>query len=84
MAELDPRRDLGTIATLDDGTVIHYPGSVGDAMRRVAAYCDARGRRVRCLSTPATILQDLQGRERPDSLPEHRLLGLIGRTDLYG
>lgn len=59
----EDRREA-VIATLTGGHVMHATGSRREALRDIARVCDARGVKVRCLSTPQTIYRDLNGHRR--------------------
>jgi hypothetical protein len=61
----------------------HFPADDPlDAVRDVAAYCDATGSTVVVISTPRTIYTDLRGRGKRTARPETSMLRHIGRTDL--
>lgn len=56
-------------------------------LREIARICDARGWRIRAISTPESILRDLQGNRvrklaNDVAFPERTALGKIGRLDL--
>jgi hypothetical protein len=79
------RRDGETLA-------VHVAaGSQAGSVRALAAYCDRERWKIVCLSTPITIYRDLQGTRRgldehatthERAIPEHTMLGEIGRLDL--
>lgn len=61
------RFESGLIATLRRGDVYvsrHFLGEGLDRLRDLAAYCDRGGWKVVTISTPDTILGDLQGSRR--------------------
>ena len=61
-----------------------YAGHVWPGLRYAADYCDEHGLRILTVSTPNTILADLQGRDGSANV-EASLLHQIGRGDLlYG
>jgi len=83
------------IVTFSNDDVVHFASS--SPMRDAVRYCDEHRTRIRCTSTPNSILRDLQGsRERkiaevgskyPQSdpvidSPERRALSTLGRLDL--
>lgn len=81
----------GCTVTLADGTVLVKEGHVLAGLREVAAYCDAHGVGIACVSTPTTIYGDLtvQRRRQPGNwhgsgvmFPEYDSLGKIGRCEL--
>jgi len=72
MGKSDARDRRGVIATYSNGQVRHVEGFRKAALRDHADYCDARGLSIRSLSTPETVLRDLQG-ARID-LTEHGML----------
>ena len=87
----DARDRAGCIATLSDGQVVHVSGKAQDSLRTIASYCDRFGLQVVTVSTPRTILADLEGRNTyynrlgritGSSTTEQVLLGKIGRMDL--
>ena len=95
--ERDKYGATATIINLDTGewgAVVRTGTNTIEALRAIVERIDVLGPawRIACISTPVTILRDLQGsRVRIDgslkpSLPPHRpewaLLGRIGRLDL--
>lgn len=89
------RAEAGLLATLvrgDELLSVHVTGERREALLALAERCDAEGWLVKTLSTPESILRDLQGprrhwNARPHAVdvvvrPERIMLGVIGRLDL--
>lgn len=79
--------EAGFITTLvrgDELLSVHVTGERREALRQLAERCDREGWRVKTVSTPETIVRDLQGprRHSRSTRPERILLGMIGRLDL--
>lgn len=86
-------RNLGLTATVTDGRgglkSLVFAGSTGEAVAELVDYCDLHGVKVVSVSSPQTILADVQGRKvshrsrtKRMTLPESNLLGMVGRRDL--
>ena len=71
----------GVVATvrLPDGTLraLAEPGAPLEAVRAVAAFCDRRGAKLVCVSTPQTIYTDVTGSRRRQSAA-YRELAAVG------
>ena len=81
-----------TVTTTNPDAVIHRPGGALEALTEITAGL-AEGARITAISTPATIIRDMQarprlygGKGRHEQLDrysvERQLLSKIGRTDL--
>lgn len=93
----EQRKEVGFLVTLvrgDEERTMHVTGPRKASLREVAELCDREGWLVQSLSTPESILRDLQGsrqyaenarRKAQDALAltESSMLGGIGRVDLF-
>ena len=83
----------GLNVSFTEGVARHFPGR--SALRHAIEFADEHELRIRCISTPESILRDLQGsraREQGETKylkhdlafesPELRMLIPFGRTDL--
>lgn len=77
-----PRAEAGGIATLVRAHEVAVVHAVGTGwLREVAAYCDREGYRVRTLSTPNTVYNDLQGPRVGAVASNHRFARSSGQPD---